>query len=85
MVAFGRPVIRQRLNFSHDGLAKQLVLAHLPNHVVSNSFVLGVSPVNAAAVLRAAVIALAVQGGWVMNNVENFQNLIQADLLGVKL
>jgi hypothetical protein len=43
----------------------------------------GVVQVDAAAVLGAAVVALAVQRGRVVDDKEDLQNLAQADLLRV--
>ena len=57
------------LDFSHDGLG------HLR--------LLWLGKVNAASVLRAAVVTLAIQGGGVVDDKENFQQHPGTDDLGV--
>ena len=45
---------------------------------------LGPVVVDAAAVLRAHIVALAVQGGRVVGMEEDFQDLLQADFVSIK-
>ena len=84
VVGLGRAVVRERLHLGGDGRAKQLVLRHLADHGVGDLAVLGVVVVDAAAVLRAHVVALAVEGGRVVGVEEDFQNFFQADFVGVE-
>ena len=46
--------------------------------------VVGVLKIDAAAVLRAHVVALAVEGGRVVGVEEDFQDFFQADLVGIE-
>lgn len=84
MVGLGRAVVGQRLHLGGDGRAKQLVLRHLADHVVGHLAVLGVVVIDAAAVLRAHIVALAVEGGGVVGVEEDFQDFLQADGVGIK-
>jgi hypothetical protein len=65
------------------GGAKQFVLAHLADQVVGQGFLFGRGEVDAATVLRAGIVALAVQRGGVVNHEEDLQDLPRADLCRV--
>ena len=84
VVGLGRAVVLQWLHLGGDGRAKQLVLRHLADHGVGDLAVLGVVVVDAAAVLRTHVIALAVERGRVVGVEEDFQDFCQADFVGVE-
>ena len=84
VVGLGRAVVLQWLHLGGDGRAKQLVLRHLADHGVGDLAVFGVVVVDAAAVLRAHIVALAVEGGRVVGVEEDFQDFFQADLVGIE-
>lgn len=65
----------QRQHLGNDGRVKQLVLAHLADQVVGHGLLLRRGDVDAAAVLRAAVVALTVQRGGVVDDKKDLQQL----------
>src|SRR6476661_9376231 len=81
VVRLGREVAAQRLHLGDDGLAAVgLVLAQLPHDGLGLALLLVVAVVDPAAVLRADVVALAVQRGGVVHDEEDLQDLPRADL-----
>ncbi len=84
VVGLGRAVVLKRLHLGGDGRAKQLVLRHLADHGVGDLAVLRVVVVDATAVLRTHVIALAVERGRVVGVEEDLQDFFQADFVGVE-
>ena len=83
VVGFGRPVVGKGQHLGDNGLAKNLVGVQLGNHRFSDLLLLWCGVINATAVLRASVIALAVHRGGVMHDKKYLKNLGQADLCRV--
>ena len=75
MVGLGRHVVGQGLHLGDDGSTEGVRGSHFPNEVVGYSLVLGAGVVNPAAVLRAAVGALPVQGSRIVDDEKDFQDM----------
>ena len=84
VVGLRRAVVRERRHFGGDGGAEHFVLRHLANHGVGHFAMLGPIVVDAAAVLRSHIVALAVQGGRVVGVEEDFQDFLQADFVSIE-
>ena len=84
VIRLGRAVVGKRRHFGGDGGAEQLVLRHLADHGAGHFTMLGLVVIDAAAVLRAHIVALAVQGGRVVGVEEDFQDLLQADFVSIE-
>ena len=84
MVILGSPVVVQQRQLGDDGAAEDAAGLDLVHKGLDLGELRGVGAVDAAAVLRPDVIALAVQAGGVVDQEHDFQDLAQADLRGVK-
>ena len=62
------PVIGQRQYFGHDRSAVNATRRHFGDQTLGNGLLFGIGVVNAAAVLGAAVVTLAIQRGGVVYN-----------------
>src|SRR5690606_40689982 len=65
VVGLGWPVVVQGQHFGHDGASERIVFGELGNDGLGLGFLLRCGEVDAAAVLRAHVVALAVECGGV--------------------
>ena len=84
VIRLGRAVVGKRRHFGGDGGAEHFVLRHLADHGVGHFAMLGPIVVDAAAVLRAHIVALAVQGGRVVGMEEDLQDFLQADFVSIE-
>lgn len=80
MVTLGRMVVGERAHLGHDGAGIHTLTREFIDECLGLSLLLGRGEVDAAAVLRAHVVALPVQCGGVMDEEEDFQQLARADL-----
>ena len=85
VVLLGSRIVAAGYHFGHHRLAVCLALGDLAQNVLRHLGLLGCAGVDAAAVLRAHIVALPVQCGWVVDDKEDLQDLFQADFLRVEL
>ena len=85
VIVFGRPVIGQGLDLGDHGRIKCFFVLHFLQQCLCLGRLLRVGGEDRAAVLRAHVVALAVQCGRIMGAEEDQQHIAQADDRGVEL
>ena len=85
VVGLGRRVVGERHHFGDDRRAVRLARLDLADHVLGHLLLRVAGGVDAAAVLGADVVALAVQRGRVVHDEEDLQHLAQRDLRRVEL
>ena len=84
VVILGRPVAFKRLHFGHHGRPEELLAIHAGDQLLGHGTVGRVGEVDAAAVLRAHVVALAVERGRVVGAEEDLEDLAHADHLRIE-
>ena len=79
VIVLSRPVLLQRLYLGDDGCVVSAFVTHFFDQIIGNLSLRVASGVDAAAVLRAHIVALPVQGRRVVGAEKNQQHIAQAD------